>query len=142
MRIIIAGSRDLPVSINDISAAVQTFGCKITAVLSGKGGNVDLQGECWAYTRGIPVEEFPADWNKYGKAAGPKRNREMAKNSNGLVLLWDGKSRGSADMKRAAETYELVIYERIFTPAEIAMRRIQIGKQLRECPTCGGTGKI
>lgn len=31
----------------------------------------------WANERGVPVERFPADWDRHGKGAGPVRNRKM-----------------------------------------------------------------
>jgi hypothetical protein len=46
---------------------------------------------------------FPAKWDKYGKAAGPLRNREMAAYADALILVWDGKSRGSANMLAEAK---------------------------------------
>ena len=33
----------------------------------------DKLGEQYAKERGYKLTKFPADWNKYGKAAGPKR---------------------------------------------------------------------
>lgn len=55
--------------------------------------------------------EFSADWEKYGKTAGPIRNREMAKYGDALLLIWDGESRGSANMKKEMEKLGKPIYE-------------------------------
>ena len=44
---------------------------------------------------------FPAEWNTYGKAAGPIRNRQMAEYAapdGYCVVFWDGKSRGSQNI--------------------------------------------
>ena len=50
---------------------------------------------------------FPADWDKYGKAAGYKRNEEMARNADALIAFWDGKSRGTKHMIDLAKKYDL-----------------------------------
>ena len=55
-----------------------------------------LVSEVWPYL--IPVIEFPANWKEYGRGAGVKRNREMAEYGDHLLLIWDGKSRGSTNM--------------------------------------------
>lgn len=111
MKIIIAGTRDLHVTINDIDEEVRNSGFEVTEVLSGRSGKVDLTGELWARVRGIPVRPFPADWNKYGKAAGPIRNMGMAQVGDGLILVWDGKSHGSRDMRNCAKSRGLSIHE-------------------------------
>ena len=59
------------------------------------------------------MKAFPADWQKHGRKAGPLRNMEMAINADALVLVWDGKSAGSASMKREAERAGLLIFELI-----------------------------
>jgi hypothetical protein len=33
--------------------------------------------EGWAASRGIPCDHYPANWDKYNKAAGPLRNNDM-----------------------------------------------------------------
>lgn len=43
----------------------------------------------------IEYKEFPADWDKLGKAAGPIRNEQIVKYSDSILICWDGKSRGS-----------------------------------------------
>lgn len=43
-----------------------------------------------------------ADWNKYGKAAGPKRNTVMVNLKPDLLLSFPG-NRGTADMTRQSE---------------------------------------
>lgn len=61
----------------------------------------DSLGELFAKRNGIRLTLFPADWAKYGKAAGPVRNRQMAEYAAPdwyCVIFWDGKSRGSKNM--------------------------------------------
>lgn len=45
-----------------------------------------------------PPTEFPADWDKHGKAAGYLRNKEMAHHATHLIAFWDGKSKGTKHM--------------------------------------------
>ena len=64
-----------------------------------------------AMGRNTPIKEFWPDWNKHGKAAGPIRNRQMAEYVDAALLIWDGKSRGSASMKREMEKLGKPVYE-------------------------------
>jgi hypothetical protein len=66
-------------------------------ILSGACRGPDLLGEKWAGIKGIPVKRFPAEWNKYGKAAGMIRNKEMIDEADELISFWDGESRGTKD---------------------------------------------
>ncbi len=55
---------------------------------------------------GHTVFEFPADWNQYGKAAGPIRNRQMMKEGKPtLVVFFHNnlrQSKGTKDMVEVA----------------------------------------
>ncbi len=53
----------------------------------------------------ITVEAFPAEWDKWGKAAGTIRNARMARVADAVLVVWDGKSPGSRDMVACAATY-------------------------------------
>ena len=77
-------------------------------IISGCARGPDEMGIIYAAHNFIPVIEFPADWEKFGKAAGHIRNREMAEYANrytkgALLCFWDGKSRGSKHMIDIAE---------------------------------------
>lgn len=39
---------------------------------------------------GVPVRRFPANWERFGRAAGMYRNAEMARYASGGIILWDG----------------------------------------------------
>ena len=70
----------------------------ITEVVCGLAKGADTWGAEWARGLNIPVKEFPADWNKYGRAAGPIRNKQMADYADAaIVFIWDN-SRGSKNM--------------------------------------------
>lgn len=47
---------------------------------------------------GWPVDEYPADWEKYGKSAGYRRNAQMADDAEVLIAFWDGQSKGTRHM--------------------------------------------
>jgi hypothetical protein len=67
-------------------------------IISGNARGVDRMGETYARKRGYKTEVYPADWNKWGKAAGPRRNAQMAKAADAVVVFWDGHSRGTSSM--------------------------------------------
>ena len=71
----------------------------------------DNKGAHWASHHDIPVKYFRPDWDKRGKAAGPIRNQEMAKYADVLLLIWDGKSKGSLSMRDAMEKLNKPIFE-------------------------------
>ena len=41
---------------------------------------------------------YPAQWDKYGKRAGYRRNEQMAEVADGLIAFWDGQSKGTKHM--------------------------------------------
>jgi len=45
---------------------------------------------------------FPADWAKYGRSAGPRRNQQLVAACDQLVALWDGASPGTLSSVRLA----------------------------------------
>ncbi len=112
MRLIIAGSRSLAPSYGFIWDTIKMLGIhNITEIVSGAARGVDSEGEHWASHANVPVKRFPADWDKHGKAAGPIRNAEMAKYGDQLLLIWDGESRGSANMKQQMERLKKPVFE-------------------------------
>ncbi len=66
--------------------------------VSGGCKGTDMLGERYAKENGYEIERYIADWDRYGKSAGPKRNKEMAEISDFVICFWDGKSRGTESM--------------------------------------------
>ena len=67
-------------------------------ILSGGASGADAIGERYAKENGFKVEKYPADWERYGKSAGPKRNRQMAENTDYVICFWDKRSKGTKSM--------------------------------------------
>jgi len=97
MKTIIAGSRTITDE-SVLRSALSLVHWEITEVVCGMAPGIDSLGADWAIDNNIPVSYYPADWRKYGYAAGPIRNKEMAENADALLLIWDGHSRGSKNM--------------------------------------------
>lgn len=120
MKVVIAGIRysdpEAKIIFDDyalVAKAVEDSGFDITEVVSGKAIGADTLGERWAALKDIPVHEMPADWNRYGKAAGMMRNKTMAEYADAAVIVWDGNSKGSYNMVQnminAKKPYYLVL---------------------------------
>jgi len=82
-------------------------------IVSGRARGIDILGERYAKENNLKLKLFPADWDQYGKRAGYLRNKQMAEYADSLILIWDGKSRGSQMMLELAKQYNLKIYEKI-----------------------------
>lgn len=100
-------------SIRELDICVAASSFKITEVVSGAAKGIDTAGEIWCASKGLPLTRFPADWRKHGRAAGPIRNRQMAEYADALILIWDGKSRGSANMLKTARDMGLLVHQKI-----------------------------
>lgn len=100
MVVIIAGSRKIT-QLKHVEDAVRLSGFKITRVISGGAGGVDVLGELWARDHGIDWERMAvsnAEWKENPKIAGFLRNRKMGAKAEGLIAVWDEMSTGTAHM--------------------------------------------
>lgn len=99
MKVIIAGSRDYKNVSAFSSAMKELLQTDVTEVISGCClSGPDQWGEHTANAFGIKIKRFPAEWNKYGKKAGPMRNKQMSLYGDILYAFWDGTSTGTKNM--------------------------------------------
>jgi hypothetical protein len=113
MKLIIAGSRTIQVSPQEIFELITHYKLHPTEIVSGTAGGVDRCGENFALNSYLPLKRFPAQWDLFGKSAGYKRNQEMANYADALLLIWDGQSKGSSHMKKIMEDLGKPVYEAI-----------------------------
>lgn len=102
MKVIVAGGRDFVGTESDKAWLRSKFNqiC-VTEVVSGTARGADRFGEIVAEEANIPIKKFPANWKKYGKSAGFRRNETMAEYADGVILFPGGK--GTDHMKRIAK---------------------------------------
>ncbi len=74
-------------------------------IVSGGCSGADKIGERYAEENTFPIERFLPEWDKYGRRAGPRRNKSMAEASDFVICFWDGKSRGTKSMIDYANEY-------------------------------------
>lgn len=67
-------------------------------IVSGHARGADTLAEKYAQDEGFSLEIYPAQWKKYGKGAGFRRNEQMAEIADALIAFWDGKSHGTKHM--------------------------------------------
>ena len=101
MRVLIAGGRNFTDK-DFMDKYMSKYLGQVSVVISGTAKGADRLGEKWAQSNGISVERFPAQWSRYGGAAGPIRNQEMLdKGKPDLVIVFKG-GKGSAHMASIA----------------------------------------
>ena len=113
MRVIVAGTRrfDTATFYPIVDWALRAGPFDATSIISGGASGIDATAEQWGKRNDTAVLRYAADWNRHGRAAGPKRNEAMAESADALILIWDGESKGSADMRRRAINHGLPMYE-------------------------------
>lgn len=112
-KLIVAGGRDFSdtgLFLKTMQQVEQELAEYSVSLVSGMAKGADMMGYMFAQEHGITCHKFPADWNKYGKAAGFRRNQEMADFSDGLVAFWDGQSRGTKHMIETMKAQGKFVY--------------------------------
>lgn len=129
MKVIIAGSRKVtlryfsggyvsPEAVRLVSREVRKSGFEVTEVVSGMADGADRMGITWAECHHLPVAEFYPDWKAHGTKAGPMRNAQMADYADAVILIWDGRSPGSKNMKVQARRRGIPVHEYLLKPEE------------------------
>lgn len=110
MRVLVCGSRHFKDE-DLMEKVLDEF--RISTIIEGEARGADVMARQYGERRNIPVEPFPADWNKYGKAAGPIRNSQMLKEGRPDLVIafkYEG-SRGTQNMIDQAKRKGIEVHE-------------------------------
>jgi len=123
MKLVIAGSRtanlvNIELPICEILSLFDINVSQVSEVVSGGANGADKLGEMFSKFFGIEVKQFLPDYeNATNKKLAPlERNTSMAKYGDVLLLIWDGKSTGSLDMKQKMEAEGKTVHTYNFNP--------------------------
>jgi len=114
--VLVCGSRDYTdrFSIEAVIEGMATRADDFITIIEGGAAGADTMA--WNIANGSwPVEPYPADWNKHGKAAGPIRNKQMLEEGKpDVVWAFVNKpleeSRGTANMVKQARAAGVPVY--------------------------------
>jgi hypothetical protein len=82
----------------------------ITLLINGNAPGADALALEWAAEEGVPTSMHAAAWDRYGAAAGPRRNAQMLLARPDIVVAFPG-GRGTADMVRRARAAGVRVIE-------------------------------
>ena len=101
-KLIVAGGRDFSdyerLSQEIDKLALVELKDKRVSIVSGMARGADSLALQFARVHNVKVYQFYADWDKYGKSAGHRRNRQMGDFADDLLAFWDGQSKGTKGM--------------------------------------------
>lgn len=101
-KLIVAGGRDFnnfELFQKELLSLVQNeYKDKAVSLVSGMARGADMMTYNFARSVGAQCYAMAADWNKYGKSAGYRRNSDMGRFADALLVFWDGKSKGTSNM--------------------------------------------
>ncbi len=123
-RVIVCGSRHFT-DIEAVNTALDSFYLawrsaqtgedeRFTLVHGACRGGADAIADRWAQEKGrsVTVERHPAEWQRYGRIAGPTRNKRMAHLGADVVLAFvKDNSPGTAGMIREANNAGIRVVE-------------------------------
>ena len=106
---IVAGSRSIA-DYELVKKAINEVDWDISVLYSGDADGVDQLAIRWAAENDIPVERRPPKYDEYGGNRAPlERNKQMAREADALIAVWNGSSTGTEHMIRQARNRGLQI---------------------------------
>lgn len=115
MKLAIVGCRDYHHYAFVEKYILESFGAsQLRLIITGDATGVDALARRFAAKYNIAKLVKKAQWKKFGKAAGPIRNRLIVVECNAMVAFWDGESPGTRDAiswaKRSPRVKLTVVY--------------------------------
>lgn len=114
MRVLVCGGRKY----SDYFRVCQVLGSfhesrGIACIIQGGALGADALAKRWARFHEVALEEYAADWERFGRAAGPERNTRMLHFGRpDLVIAFPGGA-GTADMVRQARAAGVRVVEEV-----------------------------
>ena len=102
MRVLVCGGRDF-VDNDLLCRTLDEMDPSPTLLIEGGARGADGMAFAWASRHGVERRTYPANWAKYGKAAGFVRNQAMLDRGKPDVVIAFPGGRGTADMAGRAE---------------------------------------
>ena len=90
MKLLIAGSR----AIKDVDLS-EYIPKDVELIISGGANGIDSLAEKYADTNRISKLIIRPEYRRYGRAAPIKRNEIMVDIADSVLVIWDGRSRGT-----------------------------------------------
>jgi hypothetical protein len=87
---------------------LELYGTSLSVIHGGARGADALAG-MWADYTGVPCTVFPADWNRYGLAAGSKRNTQMLDEGRPDIVLACPGGPGTRNMIKQATNRKIPV---------------------------------
>lgn len=110
MKILVCGGRDFE-DFSLLDSVLEQYLEGFTTLIHGDADGADSLADDWAHMNYIPCWKFPAEWHRWGNAAGPIRNTKMLKVSQpDLVIAFPG-GKGTADMVKQAKRAGVKVVE-------------------------------
>lgn len=108
MRILITGSRYYPAI--EIRTVLDRYKGAVEEIIVGDATGADEAARAWAKDNNVKLTVGVADWNKYGKGAGPRRNQWMVDHDPDLCIAFPVKgSRGTWDCVKRAQAKNIPV---------------------------------
>lgn len=120
MKVLVCGGRNFndALTLGSWLGGIHKNNGPITLLIEGGARGADHMAREFAEWSGIPIKTFEADWDAYGKAAGPRRNQQMLDEGKpDLVVAFEG-GRGTANMIEQAKAagVRVLMATKITTP--------------------------
>ncbi len=106
MKLAIVGSRN----IKEVNIAAH-IPVGVTEIVSGGAKGVDSWAQMFAEENGLCFTVLLPQYERYGRGAPLKRNEQIAAYADAALVVWDGKSRGTA--------YTIRCFEKLGKPVKV-----------------------
>ena len=121
MRLAVVGSRncnDYDLVATTLAHYLDRYG-KSLVIISGGAIGADKLAARFAKEHDLELIEYLPDWEKFGKAAGFKRNWLIWEEAEAGVAFWDGVSKGTAHSFRISKQQHKPLHVVEFTPEKM-----------------------
>lgn len=119
MKVLVCGGRDFgdEAFVNRILTEQHRV-IAFTHLIHGAAPGADRLAGSWARKNGVQEVSCPAQWDSFGKGAGPIRNRRMLELWPELLIAFPG-GRGTANMVEQADAASVQVYRPAYPTSEI-----------------------
>lgn len=81
----------------EVNNIIVTNKLNVTEIISGGATGADHLAQIYALSYEIPLTVYKAEWEKYGKFAGPQRNSLIVKDADVIIAFLSQESKGTVN---------------------------------------------